>query len=225
MCRNSSASWPRTSRRPTSRRASSPLPATRCSCRVTTPGRSSRPGAPSTATGSTCSRSTAARSRRSASSTTRRSPPKPIAGEGAPMGDLAAIVERARQCWNRGDLPGYLALYDDSIRLHGYAPEPMDKVAVTAFYQAIHGGLGEAGMPPRLLFHEVMTDRDCYACRFTISGAHTGPFMGRAATGRRYSMGGITIMRFAGDRVVERWSCADMLGLMVQLGAVPPPGG
>jgi hypothetical protein len=30
-------------------------------------------------------------------------------------------------------------------------------------------------------------------------------------------------MRFAGERVVKRWSCADMLGLMIQIGAIPPP--
>jgi hypothetical protein len=35
------------------------------------------------------------------------------------MVDLAAQVERARQCWNSGDLEGYLALYDDSSKLHG----------------------------------------------------------------------------------------------------------
>jgi hypothetical protein len=47
--------------------------------------------------------------------------------------------------------------------------------------------------------------------------------MGVPATNRPYTIGGITMMRFAGGRVVERWSCADMLGLLVQIGAVPPP--
>jgi hypothetical protein len=32
---------------------------------------------------------------------------------------------------------------------------------------------------------------------------------------------GITILHFAGERVVERFSQADMLGLMAQLGAIP----
>jgi hypothetical protein len=34
---------------------------------------------------------------------------------------------------------------------------------------------------------------------------------------------GITMMRFSGDRVVERWSSADFLGLMIQLGGLTPP--
>ena len=35
-------------------------------------------------------------------------------------------LQRAFEAWNARDLDGYLALYDDSIRLHGYSPEPMD---------------------------------------------------------------------------------------------------
>lgn len=140
------------------------------------------------------------------------------------MNDHAARVEQARQCWNRGDLSGYLSLYDDGIKLHGYAPEPMGKAQVKAFYELVMASLGEdSGGPPALAFHEVLTDGDLYCCRFTMSGVHRGPFLGVPATGRRYSIGGITVMRFAGDRVVERWSNADMLGLLIQLGAVAPP--
>ena len=142
------------------------------------------------------------------------------------MNELVARVEEARQRWNAGDLPGYLTLYDDAIRLHGYAPEPFDKAQVSRFYQMIFETLGEANEPPRLDFHEVLTDGPLYTCRFTMSGVHRGTFMGVAPTGRRYCLGGITILRFApgGRTVVERFSCADMLGLLVQLGALPPPG-
>ena len=141
------------------------------------------------------------------------------------MADLIAAVERARNAWNNGNLAGYLSLYDDSIRLHGYSPEPMDKPAVKAFYEAVTSALGEgkAG-PPRLVFHEILTDKNLYSCRFTMSGTHRGPFMGVPATGKPYQLDGITILRFSGERVVERWSCADMLGLMIQIGAIPPPG-
>ena len=142
------------------------------------------------------------------------------------MADLIAAVERARTAWNNGNLAGYLSLYDDSIRLHGYSPEPMDKPAVKAFYETVTAALGEGERgPPRLVFHEIMTDKTLYSCRFTMSGTHRGPFMGVPATGKLYALGGITIMRFSGERVVERWSCADMLGLMIQIGAIPPPAG
>jgi hypothetical protein len=33
---------------------------------------------------------------------------------------------------------------------------------------------------------------------------------------------GITILRFRGGRVAERWSSADMLGLLIQIGTIAP---
>jgi predicted ester cyclase len=45
--------------------------------------------------------------------------------------------------------------------------------------------------------------------------------MGIPATGRRVSVNGITILRFADGRCVERWSQTDFLGMLQQLGALP----
>ena len=79
------------------------------------------------------------------------------------MTDMAARVEQARQRWNAGDLPGYLSLYDGEIRLHGYTPEPMNKAAVTGFYEMIWATMAAAGKPnPELAFHEVLTDGNLY---------------------------------------------------------------
>lgn len=38
----------------------------------------------------------------------------------------------AHASWNAGDLEGYLALYDDAIRLHGYSPHPMGAIPAPA---------------------------------------------------------------------------------------------
>ena len=56
-----------------------------------------------------------------------------------------------------------------------------------------------------------------------MGGRHVAEFMGVPATGVQIQLHGITTLRFAGDRVIERHSVADMLGLLVQLGAVPAP--
>ncbi|MGD9531705.1 MAG: ester cyclase, partial [Pseudonocardia sp.] len=50
-----------------------------------------------------------------------------------------------------------------------------------------------------------------------------GPFLGVAGTGTEIALPGITILHFRDGRCVERWSHADMLGVLVQVGAVPPP--
>jgi len=136
----------------------------------------------------------------------------------------AELVERARQRWNAGDLPGYLELYAEDLTYHGAEPDPMDKVSVRGFYQQFWSAMGAPGLPnPQLLFHEHLVDGDLYSCRFAVSGEHRGDFMGVPATGRPYVLEGITIMRLHGDQVVERWTTADFLRLMVQLGAVPAP--
>ncbi len=132
-----------------------------------------------------------------------------------PQEALSAAYER----WNAGDLDGYLSLYDEGIRLHGYSPEAMDKDQVRGFYQGIFSAFGT----PELAFHEVLWDRHVCAIRFTMTGRHVNEFMGIPATGTAIALPGITILHFQGGRVVERFSQADMLGLLVQVGAVPAP--
>lgn len=140
------------------------------------------------------------------------------------MGIRAERVEQARQAWNAGDLDGYLTLYDESIALHGYGPQPFDKTTVVGFYRMIWAALAAEGRSnPVLEFHEVLEDGDLYCCRFTMVGVHQGDFMGVPATQRPYQLPGITVMRFGGAHVVERWSSADFLGLLTQLGAIPGP--
>jgi steroid delta-isomerase-like uncharacterized protein len=131
-----------------------------------------------------------------------------------------ANLKRALEGWNAGDLDQYLELYDESIRLHGYSPEPMDKAAVRSFYEMTLAAFDG----PQLTFHEVLGNDDRVAIRFTMTGTHRGDFMGIPPTGRDIAVDGITILHFRDGRCVERWSTVDMLGLLVQLGAVEPPG-
>ena len=135
------------------------------------------------------------------------------------MSHRTDAAERARARWNAGDLPGYLALYGEGIRLHGYTPEPMTKAAVESFYRSIFAAFGS----PQLAFDEMLESGDSVTIRFTMTGTHVGEFMRVPPTGRAIALRGITILRFEGDTVIERWSSADMLGLLVQIGALPAP--
>ena len=128
-------------------------------------------------------------------------------------------LSAALDSWNAGDLDGYLRLYDEGIRLHGYSPEPMGKAQVRDFYE----GIFSAFDTPELSFDEVLWDGDVCAMRFAMIGRHVEEFIGVPATGTAITPPGITILHFRGDRVVERFSQADMLGLLVQVGAVPAP--
>jgi steroid delta-isomerase-like uncharacterized protein len=135
------------------------------------------------------------------------------------MSEQRNALQAALECWNDGDLAGYLELYDERIRLYGYSPAPLGKEEVRAFYQAIF----DAFDGPQLEFHETLWEGERCAIRFTMTGTHAGAFMGVPATGRPVALPGITILHFEGPRVIERHSSADMLGLLVSLGAVPAP--
>jgi predicted ester cyclase len=133
----------------------------------------------------------------------------------SPEEALSAALEH----WNAGDLDGYLSMYDEGIRLHGYSPEPMGKVQVRGFY----GGIFQAFGAPKLEFHEVLWDGEACTIRFTMSGRHVDEFLGVPATGAKIALPGITILHFRDGRCIERFSQADMLGLLIQIGAVPAP--
>ncbi len=126
--------------------------------------------------------------------------------------------DRAVAAWNSGDLPNYLELYSPSAVLHGYAPEPLSREGIVGFYQQIWDAFGEL----RLSIHEELWEEQArVAVRATLTGRHTGAFQGVSPTGAEIVLPTITIMHFTKGQVSERWSQADMLGLMVQLGAVP----
>lgn len=127
---------------------------------------------------------------------------------------------RAIEAWNRGDLDVYLELYDDGISLHGYSPQPMDKAGVRDFYTMIFSAFPGS----QLTIDEEIIDGDRLALRFTQRGDHNGVFMGIPPSGTSFSMSGQTVLHFRNGRVIERWSTADMLSLLMQLGAFPPPG-
>ena len=70
---------------------------------------------------------------------------------------------------------------------------------------------------------EALWDGDACTIRFTMTGRHVQEFMGVPATGTTITLPGITILHFHGDKVAERFSQADMLGLLMQIGAIPAP--
>jgi predicted ester cyclase len=67
---------------------------------------------------------------------------------------------------------------------------------------------------------DMIAEGDRVAVRVMCRGTHRGEFMGISPTGRQANVAAISILRFAGDRVVERWNVTDNLGLMQQLGVV-----
>lgn len=101
----------------------------------------------------------------------------------------------------------------DSLVGEGLGREGFKRVLRMAF----------SAFPDAELVHEdLIADGDKVAERWTIRGTHRGEFMGIPATNKKVTIRGIDIYRYAGGMRVETWSSFDSLGLMQQLGVVPP---
>ena len=98
-----------------------------------------------------------------------------------PIQSPEAALTRAVECWNAGDLDGYLEVYAQDVRLHGFTPEPMDKGEARAFYE----GMFAAFPDNRLDLHDTFGSGNRLTTRFTLTGRHDGTFMGVPATGTR----------------------------------------
>jgi len=71
-------------------------------------------------------------------------------------------------------------------------------------------------------FEDIVAEGDKVVVRWTARGTHKGPLRGIAPTGKQVTVTGITIFRIAGSKVAERWTNEDTLGMMQQLGVIPP---
>ena len=68
-----------------------------------------------------------------------------------------------------------------------------------------------------------VAEQDLVAVRWTARGTNTGSGNGIPATGRAVEIHGTTLFRLDDGRIAEEWTCANSLGLMKQLGLLPPP--
>jgi predicted ester cyclase len=132
----------------------------------------------------------------------------------------AAAYRAALDRANEGDLDGYLSFYSDDVVFGGVSPEPMDKAGVVAFHENFYGAF--PGTQVEVL--DLIESGDQLAARLLLSGPHEGAFLGAPATGNDVQLAITTILTVRDGKCVERWSTADMLGLLIQVGAVPPPG-
>lgn len=133
---------------------------------------------------------------------------------GALVDRMAAVVQR----FNEGDLDGYMSGYASTVVLHGYPEGVTDFESLRAFYEQLLDACD--GLHVEML--RAVEQGDVLAAQFVLRGRHTGDLLGAPATGRELELRGATFLRFEDGRVVERWQHADDLGLLQQLGLLPP---
>ena len=125
--------------------------------------------------------------------------------------------------WSKGDF----SVLDTLI-----APDAVDHSTVggavktekgSASFRAIVSTFRRAMPDVALTIEDEVYAADMVAHRWSLTGTDTGGFLGRPPTGQRVTFTGTTLARMRDGKIVERWANVDELGLLQQLGIVPPP--
>jgi steroid delta-isomerase-like uncharacterized protein len=131
------------------------------------------------------------------------------------------VLEQAIIAYNDPERRGeYLAMYADHAQLHGYHGVQPGREGIAKFYESIWTAFPDANVT----LEHIIEAGDEVVARFVLTGTHQGPLNGIPPTGVAVTLPGITILRFHDGKVVERWSQADFMGLLLQIGAIPVPG-
>ena len=70
--------------------------------------------------------------------------------------------------------------------------------------------------------NEMIAERDLVLVYWTASGTNTHEGMGFPATGKSFTVPGMTLFRFKADKMIEEWGVWCILDVMQQLGLLPP---
>ena len=94
---------------------------------------------------------------------------------------------------------------------------PEGREAVSWFVTTFRNGVPDL----RAEVDDLIVEGDKLVARSTWSGTQQGELFGMPATGKRFTMDVIDIVRFDGGKAVEHWGVSDVAGMMQQVGLAP----
>ena len=125
------------------------------------------------------------------------------------------------EVFNEGRLELIEELFSDDYVEHAAPPGvPDTRDGLVGFVSAIRAAFPD--------FHyeilQQVDDGDTHVGYLRASGTMSGDFMGMPATGKSATWDEIHIGRMADGKIAEHWAVIDQLGMLTQLGFIPPPG-
>jgi predicted ester cyclase len=130
-----------------------------------------------------------------------------------------ALIRKFEDLINARDLDTALTLfspdYDDHVPSIGL---PSGIEGVRAFFTMQFTAFPEG----RITTRDTIAEGDKVVTRMSGEFTHRGEFMGIPPTGKPVTWSWIDIWRIADGKFIEHWVEADMMGVMQQLGVLPP---
>ena len=137
------------------------------------------------------------------------------------MQNNSIIVRRfIAEVLNQGDIDSADQFFwDDMVE---QAPLPGQGPGLAGLKDVLRG-LRAAFPDMHWTIEEQIAEGEKVVTRFEWTGSHQGEFLGVPATGRPVKVWGVVIDRIEGGKIKDTRIIMDTLGLMMQLGVVPPP--
>ena len=132
-----------------------------------------------------------------------------------------AIARRIfEDVFNKGNLAAVDELAAPNIIFHSSTePEPIHgREGLRQFVARLRAGFPDV----HFTIEDVVAEGDRVVIRWTSRQTHTGEYQGMPPTGRQARGQGIDIFRMAGGQAEEVWLVLDALGVLQQLGVIPP---
>ena len=123
------------------------------------------------------------------------------------------------QVWNRGRAESIDELLSERSVVHGLGTD----LRGPAGFKPFHAAYRDAFPDLALQIEHMLADDDLVAVHWSATATHGGGGLGFAATGKRVSFSGMTLIRVEGNKLIEGWNSFDQLGLLQQLGVVSLP--
>lgn len=122
--------------------------------------------------------------------------------------------------WNKGDV----SVCDRLISADALDHSPLGTETGPESFKHVVSSYREAFPDVRMTIEDEIAEGDKVVHRWRIVGTNKTPFMGIPPTGKEATFIGTTIVRISNGKIAERWTSFDLLGLLTQLGAIPPMG-
>jgi len=127
------------------------------------------------------------------------------------------IVRRYQKIYNSNDLEALSEVVSEDL----LTPKIMPGIPAGIEGAKTAHQIMLAGFPDyQTAIDDLIAEGDKVVARITMSGTHTGSFMGIPPTGKRISFTGMYIARIDDGKIVEHWGEEDGVSLLQQLGVL-----
>jgi steroid delta-isomerase-like uncharacterized protein len=127
-----------------------------------------------------------------------------------------------REVWREAKNETIFELVAPHASLHGQTG-PEAEIKGPEGFVAFAAHIRDAFSDTEVVVQDIFGADDKVAIRWVATGTHTGSGLGVPPSGRRITVGGITIARILDGKIVEGWDNWDRLGMLEQIGAYTHP--